>query len=131
MPNLWLQEHYQYSTGDECWSGGDSGQFETWSDVPGKLFRALQKEYGKCVSYVYLSTPKGDQPVGWVFEKHSKTGRDKVVGSVPTKDIAVLQRTWCTLFTAKDVVVHSHKDYRTLVQTTEMFYYFLKGGSHD
>ena len=34
--------------------------------LPGAIFRFCQKEYGRCVSGVYVG--EGDQ-VGWVFEK--------------------------------------------------------------
>lgn len=40
---------------------------DSWTT--GELFRAMQKEYGRCVSRVYVDTADGKaQPVGWYFE---------------------------------------------------------------
>jgi hypothetical protein len=36
----------------------------------GELFRSLRKEYGRCISSVYVDTKDGPpQRVGWVFQK--------------------------------------------------------------
>lgn len=73
---------------------GESDWEEAWTDDRGRLFRALQEEYGRCVSRMYvdrktpakpqtaffgLAVPLADQveqartwetvPIGWVFEK--------------------------------------------------------------
>jgi hypothetical protein len=38
----------------------------------GELFRSFQKEFGRCTSKVYVDTPDGAKPVGWVFVKREK-----------------------------------------------------------
>ena len=48
---------------------GESGCYETFADTPGELFKALQREYGRCVSKVYIGEKT---PVGWVFEKRAE-----------------------------------------------------------
>jgi hypothetical protein len=54
MPNLWVTEDYVNTTkGYRC---GDSGPYETYTDKPGELFLAMQREYGRCKSKVYLDT---------------------------------------------------------------------------
>jgi hypothetical protein len=43
---------------------------QTDCDTVGQLFRRCQKEYGKCVSKVYVDR-QGEEavPIGWVFHK--------------------------------------------------------------
>ena len=50
---------------------GESGPIESGIDDIGELFRSLQREYGRCVSKVYVDKDGGPGPipVGWVFEK--------------------------------------------------------------
>ena len=49
---------------------GDSGFHESIYDNRGDLFRACQKEHGRCVSYMYHDDV--GQPIGWVFQKSAK-----------------------------------------------------------
>jgi hypothetical protein len=52
---------------------GESEPYEPYTDNIGELFRAMQKEYGRCTSAVYVETPAGPpQRVGWVFEKRMR-----------------------------------------------------------
>jgi hypothetical protein len=52
---------------------GDSGYYRPFTEDLGRLFRSLQKEYGRCVSPVYRDTPDGTHDkIGWVFEKQAK-----------------------------------------------------------
>lgn len=48
---------------------GDSGWYKPWTDDRGELFRSLQKEFGRCESRVYIDTPTGAKPSGWVFAR--------------------------------------------------------------
>ena len=47
---------------------GDSDFYEPFTDNIKTLFKAFQKEYGKCVSGMYI----GNKQIGWVFEKKRK-----------------------------------------------------------
>jgi len=90
---LEIKETYLEVTDDreEKISCGDSGFYEPFTDDKGKLFKSLQKEFGKCVSKVYrdiypvvLMMEKGRLihkeehtviQVGWVFESRQKYDR--------------------------------------------------------
>jgi hypothetical protein len=61
---------------DKGYRFGDSGKYEAFTDDKGELYRSCQKEYGRCVSKVYIDPPynafsENPQPreVGWVFVK--------------------------------------------------------------
>jgi len=53
----------------EGYRSGDSGWYEPFTDDPGRLFRSLQREWGRCTGKLYRDL--GDQILkcGWVFEK--------------------------------------------------------------
>ena len=67
-----ISESYINTT--EGYRFGDSDPYEPWTEDIGQLFKALQKEYGRCVSRVYIDVP--DQPtpmpIGWVFRKRMR-----------------------------------------------------------
>ena len=74
--DIWMREsHVQIveENGDEYhYNTGDTGWYETWyttDDKPGKIFRHLQKQHGRCISKMYRETSMGDLHVGWVFQK--------------------------------------------------------------
>lgn len=49
---------------------GDSGWYECWQDKRGDLYRALVKEYGRCIGSAYINHPIEANihiKVGWVF----------------------------------------------------------------
>lgn len=49
---------------------GETDVHETRFDRRGSLFLSLQKEYGHCVSKVYVDRPNGKaKAIGWVFVK--------------------------------------------------------------
>lgn len=49
---------------------GDSGVYETFTDDIGKLFKSLQREYGRCTGKVWISDEDGTaHQIGWTFEK--------------------------------------------------------------
>ena len=67
---------------------GSSGVYETWCETLGELYHAMQKEYGRCTSKVYIDTDKGPRTIGWVFIK-----RQKYTDCNDT----YLQETWVTV----------------------------------
>ena len=46
--------------------------FETRHEDKGSLFKALQKEHGRCRGRSYRDTEKGAKHVGWVFLKREE-----------------------------------------------------------
>jgi hypothetical protein len=48
---------------------GDDFDYEAHTDNKGKLFRYMQREYGRCTSKVYVDTKEGTKTIGWVFVK--------------------------------------------------------------
>lgn len=53
--------------------GEESEPYEAFTDDVGKLFRSLMREYGRCVSSVYVDTKNGkSKRIGWVFQKRMK-----------------------------------------------------------
>jgi|OM-RGC.v1.030367343 hypothetical protein len=64
------EQWFAHDLNDERGYGlGESGVYETQFDNVGDLFKALQKEYGKCISRVYRDDR---QPIGWAFEKKDR-----------------------------------------------------------
>ena len=65
-----LQVNETYVNATKGYQFGDSGWYTPYTEDKGRLFRNYQREYGRCVSKVYVDLPGGKvQPVGWVFEK--------------------------------------------------------------
>jgi len=71
---------------------GDSDYYEPYTDNIGKLFLNFQREYGRCVSKVYIDTLGGAKPIGWVFQKLRK---------YTDCNEHYLAETWITLHSAK------------------------------
>lgn len=68
---------------------GESGVYETCMDTPGEVFRACQREHGRCVSKMYVDRESGAVPIGWVFVKR-----------IPYDDApreSFLRETWVSL----------------------------------
>jgi hypothetical protein len=84
---------------DKGWQLGESDPYEPYTDDTGTLFRALQREYGRCVSRVYVDTPDGAKACGWVFQKRRQYD--------DCKD-SYLAETWVTLYDAPDTVTREH-----------------------
>ena len=81
-------------------SHGNSGVYETWATEPGELYRALVREYGRCISKVYIDGPDGKpRAIGWVFEKRRR------YEDVPE---TYLQETWVTLHTEQPTRTTQH-----------------------
>lgn len=70
---MWVHETYVNET--QGYSFGDSDWYESWTDDIGKLFRSMQKEYGRCISKVFrdrpyrFDHPDGEIQIGWAFMK--------------------------------------------------------------
>ncbi len=67
MTNLYVEENWINAS--EGHRNGDSEIYETFTDNRGELYRAMRREYGRCVSKVYIND---GQPVGWVFQKRQQ-----------------------------------------------------------
>ena len=99
--------HETYTNETEGYIIGDSGYFEPFTDDVGKLFKSLQKEYGKCVSKVYVddsNDPRKAIPIGWVFEKLTEYSDSKE---------KYLQSVWVTLHNSRPRTT-IHHDYMEL-----------------
>ena len=52
---------------------GESDVYESCYDAPGEVYKALQKEYGRCTGKEYIDGPDGKSVhVGWVFQKRKQ-----------------------------------------------------------
>jgi hypothetical protein len=100
-----IQETWTNKTeGYQC---GRSDLYEPFTDNIKRLFRSLMKEYGRCVSKVYVDNPDGfAKAIGWVFEKRMK---------YDDCNEYFIQHTWVTL----------HKDKPT--KTIQYHYLELEG----
>jgi len=76
---------------------GDSGEYEPYTNDIGALFKEFQKEYGRCISKVYID--KGNIAIGWVFEKKTKYNDCEQY---------YIQHTWISLYNKKTDVIHKH-----------------------
>lgn len=86
----------------------ESGVYEAYTNDIGQLYRGYQKDYGRCISkiYVYIDPDNQSQPVGWVFQSRAYyNGPDEPDGDY-------LREVWVTLHDAPDTVIttpHYHK----------------------
>ena len=55
-----------YVNATEGYQLGDSGEYEPFTQNIGELFRSCQKQFGKCISKLFIG--EGRQ-MGWVFQK--------------------------------------------------------------
>lgn len=66
--NLYVKETFVNRTKNAIF--GESDIYESFTGDTKRLFRDLQKEYGRCTSKMYMDTPNGEtKQIGWVFEK--------------------------------------------------------------
>ena len=88
MKNLWISETWVNRT-ENC-GIGESGNYETFTNNRGELFKFLQKENGKCISCQYVDGKDGAAiQTGWVLQKTSQyedTGENYI------------QETWITVY---------------------------------
>jgi hypothetical protein len=96
---MWIQETFINETkGYVC---GEPDKYEAFTDDVGRLFRALQREHGRCISKIYRDTDNGAQAVGWVFEKRMKYSDAR--GNDLERDYYI-QNVWVGLFEQPDKV---------------------------
>lgn len=86
MIKMLIQEAWIDKT-DNCLVG-ESGLYEPYTDNIKQLFKTLMKEYGRCVSKVYVDKGNKTIAIGWVFEKRRK---------YDDSNDTYLQETWVTL----------------------------------
>lgn len=91
--NLWVRE--TWIDAEERAGLGDSDLYETSYTETGELYRAMQREYGRCISKVYIDTEDGPRPIGWVFQ-----GRVKYEDG----DGSYLRETWVSVHDKPDTV---------------------------
>lgn len=95
--NLKVSEAYVNLT--EGYNFGESGIYETFTDDTGTLYRACQREYGRCVSKVYVDIDDKTMAVGWVFVKRME---------YEDTHETYLREVWVTLHDADDTVTREH-----------------------
>ena len=99
-PQLWIQETYVNE--DRHGICGETEPYETRysTDEVGRLFRFLQREYGRCSGRQYVDRKDGPAvQTGWVFEK-----RARYTDCAET----YLQRTWVTVWSTAPQHVPEH-----------------------
>lgn len=70
---LWISEEHFDRTRGYCFEQIPLYETRYENNEVKKLFLALQKEYGRCRSRVYVDKSDGThQQVGWVFEKRNQ-----------------------------------------------------------
>lgn len=68
---MFIEENWINRT--EGYRIGDSGIYEPYTDNLKTLFQYYQREYGRCVSSVYVDTIEGKaKKIGWVFEQKAR-----------------------------------------------------------
>lgn len=71
MNNLWVQE--TWIDRDQNCMMGESDVYETFTSERGELYKNCVKEYGRCISRVYVDgLSNKSKPIGWVFLKRKK-----------------------------------------------------------
>lgn len=106
MP-LWIKETYINKT--EGYRFGDFDVIESFTDDPGRLFKELQREYGRCTGRVHVDKGPDVLDIGWVFEKRMKY--EDATGNKPTD--YYLREVWVTVHDkppTKTVEYHYHID---------------------
>jgi hypothetical protein len=80
---------------------GENEPYETWCETVGELFRAMQQEYGRCISKMYVDKRDTSEPlqVGWVFEQ-----KDKYTDC----NEEYLRETWVYVYKEKPALVPRH-----------------------
>lgn len=97
---VYIQESFVDQTrGVRLW---EDGPYETWTDDIKQLFCQAQREYGRCISKVYVdgSTVGDVRAVGWVFEKKLQYEN--------SQDLYT-QEVWCVLFQTLDIVTRKRR----------------------
>lgn len=78
---------------------GETEPYEPYTDNIGRLFRDMQKEYGRCTGAVYVDRPNGAaRKIGWVFQKNMTYEGARDPRETYTREV------WVTLHDAPDTV---------------------------
>jgi hypothetical protein len=83
---------------------GDSPVYETYCETTGELFRACQREHGRCIGAVYVDRPGAGEPpmrVGWVFLKR------EAYDDAPRE--TYLHETWIYVHVGPDEVTRTRR----------------------
>jgi len=91
--SLHVQETFINQT--EGYIYGETPVYETYAETIGELFRAMQREYGRCVSKMYVGQADDAKAIGWVFERRE---RYEDTGEVYVREV------WVSVHTAPDTV---------------------------
>ena len=84
-----IQEEYVNAT--EGYLIGNNEPYESRYDTLGEVYRACVREFGRCISKVYVDGNGAAHPIGWIFQKTAHYE--------DTKE-PFLQEVWVTLHTA-------------------------------
>lgn len=74
---------------------GEGNWYEPYTENRGRLFRDMQREYGRCVSRIYVDTIDGPpKTTGWVFQSRQEyeDSHDTYI-----REVWVNVREWSTL----------------------------------
>jgi hypothetical protein len=82
---------------------GDEPIHESRFDTLGALYKFAQKEYGRCVSRVYVDRAGHSVPIGWVFLKRAQY--EEYQYRMPRN--TYLQEAWVTVHTAPATVTRT------------------------
>jgi uracil-DNA glycosylase len=82
--------------GEEFIRIGETELYEPFTNDLGQLFKALQKEHGRCTGKVYYDNASGTHSNGWVFEK--------VRPYEDSPNEHYIAETWVTLYEKQDKV---------------------------
>jgi hypothetical protein len=91
--NATIQIRETYTNEDQGYQFGDTEWYEPYTDNIGRLFRSLQREYGRCVSTIYVDTPNGTRKCGWYFEKVMQYDDARTKEDTYTRGVWVQYRT--------------------------------------
>ncbi len=83
-----------------------NSEIQEFSGTTKELYRAMQKEYGRCAGYVYID--RKDEPaakVGWVFLQRVPYDERESYGHHLTKKNTYLRETWVTCYEGKPTVI--------------------------
>lgn len=93
---LLVRETYVNATKEYVF--GDSGEpQEAWTNSVGELFRACQREFGRCIGKMYRDSDDGPEQVGWVFSKRMAYEDDR--------DSFYEREVWVEVFTTWEKTV--------------------------
>jgi hypothetical protein len=111
---IWVRETHEQVNNDSGEEGDE--YYETYYTGPieesmyeddeiGAIFKMGQKEYGRCVSKIYIEDSKGrDRVVGWVFQKRMEYDRPQHNGLKYYS-----RQVWVTLYEAPEEGESVHK----------------------